>query len=144
MRLTLRTLVVMLVAVFLPAVSTGTAEAATASPCHGYVYSFTKSSGYVRMTYWIYCTRSVDHLSLRPFLRQNDRWSSMTTFTCSHTWVCQGTAKLADKTGSQWYQASVADAESELLIPVSFAKDDGGPYWICHDNMSCTGDAKYF
>ena len=115
---------------------------AAGSPCHGYVYSFKKVSGVVRMTYWIYCSRKVDRIQLKAFLREGDRWSAMNTVTCRNTNVCKNEETLRDRAGSQSY---FGRAYEGTWPPASWAKDNGSR-WDCNapgeSKMRCGGAGK--
>ncbi len=147
MRKSLRLLAVAAVTVvaasFSMAGSPAPAQAA-ASPCHGYVYSFKKVSGVVRMNYWIYCSRKVDKIVLKAFLREGDRWSAMNTVTCRNTNVCSNLETLKDRSGSQSYFGRAYEGS---WPPATYVKDNGNT-WRCNADgdagLRCGGAGKKF
>lgn len=101
----------------------------TDSPCHGYVYRLKKSArkNTVFMSYSIYCTRSVDFIQVRPFLREGDRWAYGKK-VCRDIWVCRVRVHLRDRAGTQLYTARAVEGGD--LADVAHVKD-GRHLWGC-------------
>ena len=126
----------------------GTAGAApaqaAASPCHGYVYSFKKVSGVVRMNYWIYCSKKVDKIVLKAFLREGDRWSQQNSVTCRNTNICQNKESLTDRRGTQSYFGRAFEG---TFPPASYVENNGNR-WSCNapkdSGMRCGGAGRKF
>jgi len=117
---------------------------AAASPCHGYVYSFKKVSGVVRMNYWIYCSKKVDKIVLKAFLREGDRWSQQNTVTCRNTNICNNRESLRDRKGTQSYFVRAYEGD---WPPATYVQDNGHT-WRCNAGgdagFRCGGAGKKF
>lgn len=118
--------------------------AAPVNPCHGYVYSFKKDGGTIRMEYWIYCTRRVDRIGLKAFIREGDRYSQKNRVTCRNAYVCKSVETLRDRAGKQYYGARAAEG----FNPPSSYVQDNSHVWICNGQgasaMRCGGASARF
>ena len=141
-------LAVAVVSVLAPLLFSAAAAApaqAAASPCRGYVYTFKKVNNVVRMKYWVYCSKTVDKIVLKAFLREGDRWSQMNTVTCRNTWVCENEETLRDRAGSQSYFGRAYEGH----WPPSSYVEHNGDRSICNapgasSGLKCGGAGKKF
>jgi hypothetical protein len=134
--------VTVLAAVAVGAGQTGSAQAA--GPCKGSVKSWWKADGIVRMTYQITCTRKVDVIALKAFLREGDRWSRQDTVTCRNTTHCVNVETLRDRDRVQWY---FGRAYEGTYPPSTYVKDNGN-VWPCNaprdSGIPCGGGSKQY
>ena len=113
------------------------------SPCSGYVLNFYEGDGLVKMTYAINCSKKVDKIQLKAFLREGDRWSQQNIVTCRNVRICTNAESLRDRAGSESYFARAFEGH----FPPSTYVQHNGNTWICNapeHAMPCGGAGNNF